>query len=194
MSNRQQQPSVEYYASEADVLARARRIRLLILDVDGVLTNGQLYFSEHGETIKAFNTLDGQGIKLLQEQGIDVAIISGRKSAALALRASALGITRIAQGREDKFIALQELLAEQPLALEQIACVGDDLPDLLIMTRVGLALTVPNGHQAAHQIAHACTVRRGGDGAVRDACDFLLHAQGCYQAALARFTGTGTAD
>jgi 3-deoxy-D-manno-octulosonate 8-phosphate phosphatase (KDO 8-P phosphatase) len=189
MSTRLHQPSLEYYAPEAEVLARARQIRLLVLDVDGVLTDGQLYFTEHGETTKAFNTLDGQGIKLLQEQGIEVAIVSGRKSAALGLRASALGITRIAQGREDKFAALQELLAGQPLALEQIACVGDDLPDLLIMNRVGLAFTVPNGHQAAHRAAHACTVRSGGQGAVRDACDFLLQAQGCYHAALARFTG-----
>lgn len=188
MSTRRFQPQVEHYAPEAEVLARARKIRLLVLDVDGVLTTGQLYFTEHGETLKAFNTLDGQGIKLLQEQGIEVAIISGRKSAALGLRASALGIKRIAQGREDKYDALQEMLSGQALELEQIACLGDDLPDLLIMTRVGLALTVPNGHQAVHLAAHACTVRRGGEGAVRDACDFLLHAQGRYDAALARFT------
>ena len=186
--NRRQQPSVEFYAPEAEVIARAQKIRLLILDVDGVLTSGQLYYTEHGETLKAFNTLDGQGIKLLQEQGIEVAIISGRKSAALGLRASALGITRIAQGREDKFVALQELIAGDDIAPEQIACMGDDLPDLLLMNRVGLALTVPQGHQAVQNAAHACTVRNGGQGAVRDGCDFLLQAQGLYEAALARFT------
>lgn len=192
--SRRQQPSIEFYAPEAEVMARAQKIRLLILDVDGVLTSGQLYYTEHGETIKAFNTLDGQGIKLLQEQGIEVAIISGRKSAALSLRASALGITRIAQGREDKFVALQELLTTDNIALEQIACMGDDLPDLLLMNRTGLAITVPQGHQAVQQAAHVCTVRNGGQGAVRDACDFLLQAQGRYDAALARFTLSAQTD
>lgn len=193
MNQRQLQPSVEFHAPEAEVLERARRIRLLILDVDGVLTNGQLYFTENGETMKAFNTLDGQGIKLLQEQGIEVAIISGRKSVPLQLRAGALGITRLAQGREDKFDALREWLPELDIRLEEIACVGDDLPDLLLMNRVGLAITVPEGHQAVQRVAHACTVRSGGQGAVRDVCDFLLQAQGLYDKALQRFI-TVTAD
>lgn len=178
-----------YHASEA-VLTRARRIKLLMLDVDGVLTSGQLYFSEHGETIKAFNILDGQGIKLLQEQGIEVGIISGRSSPALRLRAQALGITLLAQGREDKFTALQELLRELPYQLDEIACAGDDLPDLLVMREVGLAFAVPEAHSEIHLHAHACTLRSGGQGAVRDICDFLLRAQDRYQVALARFLGT----
>lgn len=175
------------YAAEPDILARAANIRLLLLDVDGVLTDGQLYFTEHGESMKAFNTLDGQGIKLLQEQGLEVGIISGRKSPALSHRAQALGISLVAQGREDKFTALTELLAERPLALEQIAYIGDDLPDLLVMRHTGLAFAVPHAHAEIHGLAHGCSKRAGGHGAVRDICDFLLKAQGRYQAAIARF-------
>jgi 3-deoxy-D-manno-octulosonate 8-phosphate phosphatase (KDO 8-P phosphatase) len=179
--------SIKLYAGVDNVLARARKISLLLLDVDGVLTNGQLYFTEHGESIKAFNTLDGQGIKLLQEQGIEVGIISGRKSPALGLRAQALGISLLAQGREDKYTALTELLANRHTALDEIAYIGDDLPDLLVMRHIGLAFAVPHAHSEIHRHAHACTLRDGGHGAVRDACDFILKAQHKYQAALARF-------
>jgi 3-deoxy-D-manno-octulosonate 8-phosphate phosphatase (KDO 8-P phosphatase) len=179
--------SVKCYADSDIVLGKARRISLLLLDVDGVLTNGQLYFTEHGESIKAFNTLDGQGIKLLQDQGIEVGIISGRKSAALALRAQALGISMLVQGREDKYTALTELLTHHPVALDKIAYIGDDLPDLLIMRHIALAFAVPDAHSEVHRHAHACTLRSGGHGAVRDACDFILRAQNKYQAAIARF-------
>lgn len=179
--------TIKCYADSNTVLHKARRISLLLLDVDGVLTNGQLYITEHGESIKAFNTLDGQGIKLLQEQGIAVGIISGRKSPALAQRAQALGITLLAQGREDKFTALTEMLANHPAGMDDIAYIGDDLPDLLVMRHIGLAIAVPDAHSEIHQHAHACTLRTGGHGAVRDACDFILRAQNKYQAALARF-------
>lgn len=179
--------SIKCYAPEDNVLERARKITLLLLDVDGVLTNGQLYFTEHGESIKAFNTLDGQGIKLLQEQGIEVGIISGRQSPALQLRARALGITLLAQGREDKYTALTELLASRPTALDQIAYVGDDLPDLLVMRHIGLAFAVPDAHSEIHRHAQVCTRRAGGHGAVRDAGDFILKAQNKYRAAIARF-------
>lgn len=179
--------SIKCYAASDVVLARASRITLLLLDVDGVLTNGQLYFTEHGETTKAFNTLDGQGIKLLQEQGIEVGIISGRKSPALGLRAQALGITLLAQGREDKYIALTELLSHRSTGLDEIAYIGDDLPDLLVMRHTGLAFAVPDAHSEIHRCAHACTRRGGGHGAVRDVCDFILKAQNKYQAAIARF-------
>lgn len=181
---------MKFYCPESDVLERARNIRLLMLDVDGVLTDGQLYFSEHGETLKAFNTLDGQGIKLLQQQGIQVGIISGRQSGALKLRADALGITLMAQGREDKFTALQELLAGSPYALNEIAYAGDDLPDLLIMTRIGLPIAVPDAHESIHRHTALCTARRGGHGAVRDIADFLLRSQGKYEQALEPFTGS----
>jgi len=179
---------VKFYLPESDVMERARQIRLLILDVDGVLTDGQLYFSEHGETLKAFNTLDGQGIKLLQQHGIEVGIVSGRKSGALQQRADALGIKLLAQGREDKLTALQELLASGPCPWQEIACAGDDLPDLLIMTRIGLPIAVPNAHESIHRHAALCTERSGGHGAVRDIADFLLRAQGKYELALQPFT------
>jgi 3-deoxy-D-manno-octulosonate 8-phosphate phosphatase (KDO 8-P phosphatase) len=178
---------MKFYHPEHEVRQRAARIQLLVLDVDGVMTNGQLYFSEHGESLKAFNTLDGLGIKLLQQNGIEVAIISGRQSGALGKRAAALGIKRIAQGREDKFNALSELLSSHPVELDRIACAGDDLPDLQVMRRVGLAFAVPDAHESVHRYTHACTSRAGGMGAVREIADFLLQAQQRYDAALADF-------
>lgn len=178
---------MKYYDIADDVLKRAATIRLLLLDVDGVLTSGQLFYGEHGEVMKAFNTLDGQGIKLLQQNGIEVGIISGRKSAALERRAAALGITLMAQGREDKGNALDELLHTNPYPLDQIAYVGDDLPDLLVMRRIGLPITVPNAHDSVHHCAALCTTRAGGEGAVRDVADFLLRTQGKYDQALRAF-------
>lgn len=172
-------------------LERAKAIELLVLDVDGILSDGRITFSESGEELKSFNTLDGQGIKLLQSAGIAVAIITGRNSQIVAKRAADLGIELIAQGREDKFTALQEMLASmpQPPALERIAHMGDDLPDLLVMNKVGLALTVPNGHQEVKARAHWQSSRAGGHGAVREACDALLQAQNRYDAAIAKFIG-----
>lgn len=178
---------MKYYDTADEVLQRAETISLLLLDVDGVLTNGQLFYGEHGEVMKAFNTLDGQGIKLLQQNGIQVGIISGRKSAALSLRASSLGITLMAQGREDKSDALDDLLQTHPCPLHRIAYVGDDLPDLLVMRRIGLPIAVPNAHDSVHHCAALCTTRTGGEGAVRDVADFLLRAQGKYDEALRAF-------
>lgn len=171
-----------------DLKARAQGIRLLILDVDGVLTDGTLYFAPHGDEIKAFNTLDGQGIKALQRSGVEVAIITGRSSEQTARRAQALGIRHLIQGREDKFTALQELLQEHPFALEEIAMMGDDWPDLAVMVKVGLALTVPNAHIEVRQRAHWQSQLRGGRGAVREACDLILMAQDNYLSSLARHT------
>ncbi|MEX0740174.1 MAG: HAD-IIIA family hydrolase [Pseudohongiella sp.] len=178
---------MKYYDTADEVLKRAETITLLLLDVDGVLTTGQLFYGEHGEVMKAFNTLDGQGIKLLQQNGIHVGIISGRKSAALERRAAALGINLIAQGREDKSNALDELLQTYPCPLDQIAYVGDDLPDLLVMRRIGLPIAVPNAHESVHHCAALCTTRAGGEGAVRDVADFLLRAQSKYEQAVATF-------
>lgn len=171
-------------------LLMAKKISLLVLDVDGILSDGRITFSESGEELKSFNTLDGQGIRLLQRAGIDVAVITGRKSTIVAKRCEDLGISLIAQGREDKFIALQELLATMPNApaLEHIAHMGDDLPDLLIMTQVGLSLSVPNGHLEVQKRAHWQSSRQGGMGAVREACDALLLAQDKYQAIIDFYT------
>jgi 3-deoxy-D-manno-octulosonate 8-phosphate phosphatase (KDO 8-P phosphatase) len=167
--------------------ARARAIRLLVLDVDGVLTDGRLYFGAEGEAIKAFNTLDGHGLKMLAASGVQVAIISGRNSPMVRRRAEGLGISLIKLGREDKFTALQELLRDEPCPLEAIACMGDDYPDLSIMSRVGLALAPPNACDEVRVRAHWVSTRAGGEGAVRDACDLIMRAQGTYFAALAPY-------
>ena len=178
------------------VLERARNIKLLVLDVDGVLSDGRITFSESGEELKSFNSLDGQGLRLIQRGGIDVAVITGRNSRIVSKRCADLGITLLAQGREDKFVALQELLATMPAppALEHIAHMGDDLPDLLIMQRVGLALTVPNGHAEVISRAHWQSRYPGGKGAVREACDAILMAQGKYQQFIDVYTHNQTVE
>lgn len=171
----------------SDIIRRARDIQLLLLDVDGVLTAGELYLTDSGEEIKAFSTLDGQGVKLLQDAGIQVGIISGRKSALLARRAEDLGIRLVIQGREDKFNALNELCIETGLKPEQIAYTGDDLPDIKVMKAVQLSFAVANAHCSVKEIAHAQTQLTGGHGAVREVCDFILQAQDKYDDAIAPF-------
>ncbi|MFL0797003.1 MAG: HAD hydrolase family protein [Cellvibrionaceae bacterium] len=168
---------------------RAKNIRLLLLDVDGILSDGRLYFGNSGEEIKAFNILDGMGIKLLKNSGVQVGIITGRSSQLLERRANNLGINLLVQGREDKFTALNELLESKPeglddITLNEIAFMGDDLPDLPVIRRVGLGLTVPNGHTEVQNNAHWQSERKGGEGAVREACDFILKAQGNYDTAI----------
>ncbi len=177
-----------HFASEpTEILQRARDVRLLLLDVDGVLTAGELFLSDSGEEIKAFSTLDGQGIKLLQSAGVQVGILSGRRSALLSRRAENLGISLVIQGREDKHTALLELCSAQGVSAAAIAYVGDDLPDIRVMKAVRLAFAVANAHAAVKQVAHACTSLCGGHGAVREVCDFLLQAQDRYDAALAPY-------
>ncbi|WP_339899748.1 HAD-IIIA family hydrolase [uncultured Gilvimarinus sp.] len=173
-----------------DTLARARRIKLLLLDVDGVLSDCKLYFDNAGNELKAFNTLDGQGLKLLQKTGVKVGIITGRSSALVARRARELGVELLIQGREDKWAALGEMIESMNIAPDEIAHMGDDWPDLTIMTRVGLALSVPNGHSAVTERAHWISHNRGGEGAVRDACDLIMQAQGTYADMLASYIAT----
>ena len=167
-----------------ELLARASRIKLLLLDVDGVLTDGRLYFSNQGDEFKTFSTLDGHGIKMLQKSGVKVGIITGRNSNLVAKRASDLGINILIQGREDKWDALQEILHQQPVALDEIAFMGDDWPDLTVMCRVGLALTPANGHSSVVERSHWQSQARGGEGAVREACDMLMKAQNTFDAIL----------
>lgn len=166
---------------------RAQNIRLLLLDVDGVLTNGRIYYTEHGDEMKAFHIQDGLGIKLLQHNGIEVGIITGRRSTLLERRATELGISLIVQGREDKTQALEEVLSGRADALDNIAFMGDDLPDLGPMRRVGLALTVANCASTVTPYAHWQASKQGGDGAVREAAEFILAAQGKLEAALAPY-------
>lgn len=161
-----------------DTRRRAITVRLLALDVDGVLTDGTLVYSSDGEELKAFNILDGLGVKLLQENGVEVAIISGRQSPMLTRRAKELGIRHVIQGREDKREALQALAGTLDIAMEHTAYAGDDLPDLGAIRAAGLGITVPNGHESLQRHARLCTQRRGGDGAVREIADYLLDARG----------------
>ncbi|AAO90289.1 3-deoxy-manno-octulosonate-8-phosphatase KdsC [Coxiella burnetii] len=158
----------------ADRQERARRIKLLILDVDGVLTDGRLIYSSRGEILKVFHVHDGLGIKQLLKAGIEVAIISSRKSKAVSRRAAELGIRHVFQGQPDKRIAFKKLLSQLKLDEKQVAYVGDDLPDLPIMQQVGLAIAVTNALPAVQQQAHWKTRKEGGQGAVREVCDFIL--------------------
>ncbi|WP_444902959.1 KdsC family phosphatase [Microbulbifer sp. CnH-101-E] len=175
--------------SEEEINAVLQKVRWLVLDVDGVLTDGKLYFDNNGNELKTFNTLDGHGIKMLQNSGVRVAIITGRRSSVVERRAHDLGITKLIQGREDKFIALQELLADEPCRLEDIAYIGDDYPDLLVMTRVGCPIAPPNAAPPVRERALWITRTYGGEGAVREACDRIMQAQGTFDSALAPYIG-----
>lgn len=166
---------------QQDIVNIAKQIKLLVLDVDGVLTDGKLYFSNSGDELKAFSTLDGQGIKMLQQTGVTVAIITGRQSELVKRRASNLGIEHLIQGREDKLIALDELRAKLQLDYEHIAFLGDDLPDLAAMRKVALGMTVANGHCFVAEHAMWTSQAAGGQGAVREACEFIMQSQGTLQ-------------
>lgn len=163
---------------------RLARIRLLVLDVDGVLTDGTLYFSEHGETLKAFSVQDGLGMKLLRSRGVEVAVISGRRSAPLERRLADLGVVH-RLGRDDKLAALDELLADLAVGDDAIAYAGDDVIDLPVMRRVGVALTVPNARPQVIAEAHWVTSAAGGHGAVREMTDAILEARGELDDAIA---------
>lgn len=169
------------------VIESAKKIKLLLLDVDGVLTDGRLYYGNSGEEMKAFNIQDGLGIKLLQQGDIRVGIITGRVSTLLQRRADELGINPVVQGREDKLTALNELLETMEIGMDEIAFMGDDLPDLAVIRRVGLGITPANGSSALVQQAHWQTARRGGDGAVREVAEMILGAQGKLDAIVAAY-------
>lgn len=170
------------------LLLQAQGVRVAFFDVDGVLTDGGLYFSETGETLKRFNTLDGHGLKLLQKAGITPAVITGRDSAPLRLRLKALGVEHAVFGTEDKRPAAEQMLASLGLSWSQAAAMGDDWPDLPVMRRCALACAPANAHVEARHAAHHTTVARGGEGAAREFCDLLLVASGRYAALLADYT------
>lgn len=158
--------------------AVAKGLRLLVLDCDGVLTDGALYFGARGEALKVFHVRDGHGIKQLQAAGITVAVISGRRSAALARRCRELGISHVQQGVADKSASLDHLLTRLRLTDAQVACVGDDTPDVPLLRRAAVAVAVADAHADARDAAHWCTTLPGGRGAVREVCDALLAARG----------------
>lgn len=174
-------------SASSAVMESAKKIKLLLLDVDGVLTDGHLYYGNSGEEMKAFNIQDGLGIKLLQQGNVQVGIITGRVSALLQRRADELGISPVVQGREDKLTALNELLQTMDISLDEIAFMGDDLPDLAVIRRVGLGITPANGSATLAQQAHWQTTRRGGDGAVREVAEMILGAQGSLDSILAAY-------
>ena len=161
----------------ASVLERARGIALVSFDVDGVLTDGRIVYSDDGREIKAFHVQDGSAIKMLQSAGIRVALITGRSSPVVERRAAELGVADVVQGAGDKAAALDGILGGLGLAPAAAAHVGDDLPDLPLFDRVGLAIGVPNGHPAALARAHYVTRLAGGQGVAREVCELLLRAR-----------------
>lgn len=174
----------------ADVQARAARIRLAVFDVDGVLTDGRLWYSDDGRELKSFHVRDGLGLKRLMKHGIEVAIITARMSSMVTRRAGELGIAHVYQDQQDKLDCLKTLLHALDLPPDAVAYAGDDLPDLAVMQHVGLAATVADAHRWVRERAHWQSVSRGGDGAVRELCDLILSVQGHDEEDLAALLGT----
>ena len=174
-------------AHDAELRKRAAAIRLLVLDVDGVLTDGRLYFDNNGLETKAFNTRDGFGMKALQRSGIEVAIITGRKSEIVTQRMQHLNIEHVYQGRDDKLNAFHQLLDITGFTANEVCYAGDDWLDLPVLVRAGLAVTVADADEYVKQHAHWITQRKGGEGAVREICNLLLSAQGKDRAILDGF-------
>jgi 3-deoxy-D-manno-octulosonate 8-phosphate phosphatase (KDO 8-P phosphatase) len=148
-----------------------------VLDVDGVLTDGRLHFGPRGEVLKVFHVRDGHGIKQLDAAGISVAVISGRKSPMVTARCRELGVTHVFQGQQDKLAPFERLASRLGIARSQCACIGDDVPDVPLMRKVGLAFAVADAHPSAKNAAHIVTTLPGGRGAVREACDYLIAAR-----------------
>jgi len=160
-----------------NILTQAKQIKLLVCDVDGVFSDGRIYLGNDGEELKAFHTKDGFGIKALGSSGVDVAIITGRRSAIVANRMSALNVKHIVQGQEDKLPALIELAKQLNLSANEIAYIGDDIPDLACILHVGLGVAVQDAHPSVLTNADYKTFVRGGFGAVREVCDLIMQSQ-----------------
>ncbi|MBU3637090.1 HAD family hydrolase [Polynucleobacter sp. es-MAR-4] len=166
---------------------RAGAVKLLVLDVDGVLTNGQVFIGENGkESLKAFDIQDGLGIKLLEKIGVSTAIITGRSSKMVLARCDELGIKHVHMGVENKAAALEKILQSLGLKPADCAVMGDDWPDFQMMKSAGLKVCPAQGHDAVKETAHFVTNRSGGSGAVREVCDLILKAQNCYEELLAQ--------
>ena len=172
---------------DQDILTRAARIELIIFDVDGVLTDGSLYLDDEGRESKAFNSRDGHGMVMLREAGIPMAVITGRTSELVRIRMENLGIQHLYQGQRDKRPAFADLLVKTGLDPDQTAYVGDDVVDLPVMSRVGLAIAVQDAHAFVKQHAHWITPNPGGRGAARDAAELILEARGLLPGLLDRY-------
>lgn len=179
------QPVVPALGFPAELLLRAQEVRAAIFDVDGVLTDGRIYIGEQGETVKAFSTLDGHGLKLLVQAGITPLVITGRDSPAVRRRCADLGLAHGLFGIHDKLQAARQLLATLQLSWHEVAAMGDDWPDLPLLARAALACAPANAHAQAKAVAHHVTATAGGHGAAREFCDLLLVATGHYARLLA---------
>ncbi len=173
--------------SATALLQAAQQIKLFIMDVDGVLTDGRIFIRDNGEEIKAFHTLDGHGLKMLHRHGIQTAIITGRDAPSVGIRVQQLGIQHYFKGITDKRSCYQQLLQQLELGEKQCAYIGDDVVDLPVMRHCGLAIAVPNAHALVLQYADYVTRAQGGAGAVREVCDLLLDAQGFLAAEMAEY-------
>lgn len=170
-----------------DVTERAKRIKLIVFDVDGVMTDGSLYLCDDGQEYKAFNSQDGLGMKLLKESGVDMAIITGRTSNVVVKRAENTGVAHFFQGVEDKLTAFETLAKDLGLDHTQCAFMGDDVVDLPPMLRSGLAITVPAAPQLVKRHAHYVTGKEGGRGAVREVAELIMQAQGTFDTQMAQY-------
>jgi 3-deoxy-D-manno-octulosonate 8-phosphate phosphatase (KDO 8-P phosphatase) len=173
--------------TETELITRARAVKVLIFDVDGVLTDGSLFYGDDGQEYKAFNSRDGHGIKMLRDTGVATAILTGRSSQVVLHRARNLGITRIIQGAHDKLTAYEAMLAETGLKAEETAYMGDDLVDLPVLRRCGLACTVPDAPAEVLARAHYVAQAGAGRGAAREVCELIMRAQGTWAAQLALY-------
>ena len=174
-------------AAAPDALDRAKRVRLMLFDVDGVLTDGRLWYGAAGEALKVFFAADGQGIKLLQQTGVTVAILSGRDSPATTLRAAELGVRYLRQGVGDKRAAFESLLGELGMRPAETGFMGDDLIDLPVLQRCEFACAPPEADETVRASAHYVARAPAGAGAAREVCDFLMRAQGTLAAARGRY-------
>ena len=170
-----------------DAIERARDVKLIIFDVDGVMTDGTLFLADDGQEDKGFNSLDGHGLNMLKGTGVELAIITGRNSQLVAHRARNLGITHLHQGAHDKLMVYRQLLDDLSITPEQTAFMGDDVVDLPVMRRARLAIAVPAAPDLVKAHSHYITCREGGRGAVREACEFIMRSQGTFDAQMAPY-------
>ena len=168
---------------------KASKIKLLLLDVDGVMTDGRIIMNDRGEETKAFNVKDGLGLKMLMSSGLEVVIVTGRRSQVLAHRSRELGIEEVYQGVKDKNTVCRQLKKARDLKKEQVCSLGDDIPDLAMFTESGLCIAVADAVEEVREAADFITKSNGGFGAVREACELILKCQGKWRDALAAFTG-----